>query len=83
MITFINPTPLPPKMQLSIIFHNGIIPAIGVSESCILFTLPVVNEVVISVKSAEAISPNLTSFPSIFIPVIPNSLNIGAPCCSK
>ena len=64
-------------------FHRGIIPPIGVKESCILLTLPVVKDVVISVNNIEAISPNLISLPSILIPFNPYLENIGTPCFSK
>ena len=80
---FINPTPFPPNMQFSIIFHKGIIPAIGVKESCMLLTLPVVKDVVISVNKIEAMRPNLISLPSILIPFIPYCENNGTPCFSK
>ena len=42
-----------------------------VKESCILFTLPVVNDVVTSVNNIEARSPNLISLPSMLMPFIP------------
>ena len=80
----IKPTPFPPKIQLSIIFHIGTAPPIGVSESCILFTDPVVNDVVITENNDESNIPFLTSLPSIFpiVLVIPSSFITGFPFAS-
>ncbi|MNN83547.1 hypothetical protein D3C81_2005990 [compost metagenome] len=62
---FSNPTPFPPKTLLSIICAKGTKPPIGVNDSCILLTLPVVAAVVTVVNNADSDKLNLTSMPSI------------------
>jgi len=65
MTIFINPTPLPPNTQFSIMWSMGTIPPNGVRVSCILLTVPVVKEVVTVVNRDDWGIPNRTSFPSM------------------
>ena len=65
IIIFISPTPLPPKTTLSIMCSRGIMPPRGVKVSCMLLTVPVVNEVVVVVNMADCAMPKRTSLPSM------------------
>ena len=62
---FIRPTPLPPNTQFNIMWSSGTRPPNGVRESCMLLTVPVVNEVVTVVKRADCSMPKRVSFPSM------------------
>ena len=83
-IIFIRPTPLPPNTTFSIMCSRGIMPPSGVRVSCILFTVPVVKEVVTVVNIADCAIPKRTSLPSI-LPMAwsrPISANAGLPWLS-
>ena len=73
-----------PNTTFSIMCSRGIMPPSGVRVSCILFTVPVVKEVVTVVNIADCAMPKRTSLPSI-LPMAwsrPISANAGLPWLS-
>ena len=81
-----SPEPTPPKMiSPSWISASGTSPPSGVNESCIEFTEPFDAAVVAVAHSAELVTPNRTSLPSM-LPSdcsTPSSPRIGLPACSE
>ena len=89
-IRLIKPTPSPPNTQLSIICARGTKPPMGVSESCMAFTEPVVAPVVVVTNSAVSAMPKRSSLPSMLPPLwvsdicwsAPAWVSSGLPPCS-
>src|SRR5262245_59541034 len=59
-----NPTPMPPKMQLSHMPLSGVNPASGLRLSCMQLTEPLLVQVVIAAHVGPADGPKRISLPS-------------------
>src|SRR5450830_1484925 len=89
-IRLIKPTPSPPNTQLSIICAMGTKPPMGISESCMALTEPVVAPVVVAMNRLVSAMPKRSSLPSILPPLwvadsswsTPSRVNSGLPACS-